>query len=271
MKLRKGVRFSDGEPLNAAAVKAQMEWIKDPKNGAWTAGWLKPLRAVEVADEHTIRWKFEEPWGGFLGVMANVPGYMISPKLLQDDPKKADTQPVGTGPYVLEDRSTGSWIKAKRNPSWWFGKSVGRPDMPYFDGTLTTVIPDPSVQLANLKSGKLDWMTLSKSQFEAVKGDPALNVYIDPVNHVRGYRFNPITIGLAILTESGTAFLGLGAEPPTASWGKELRVGYTYLERVPLFSLAPGLMITLTVLAFNFLGDGLRDALDPRLRGERVR
>jgi ABC-type dipeptide/oligopeptide/nickel transport system permease subunit len=78
-----------------------------------------------------------------------------------------------------------------------------------------------------------------------------------------------ITIGLAILTESTTAFLGLGAEPPTASWGKELRIGYTYLERVPLFSLAPGLMITLTVLAFNFLGDGLRDALDPRLRGER--
>jgi ABC-type dipeptide/oligopeptide/nickel transport system permease subunit len=77
-----------------------------------------------------------------------------------------------------------------------------------------------------------------------------------------------ITVGLAILTESGTAFLGLGAEPPTASWGKELRIGYTYLERVPLFSLAPGLMITLTVLAFNFLGDGLRDALDPRLRGE---
>jgi ABC-type dipeptide/oligopeptide/nickel transport system permease subunit len=77
-----------------------------------------------------------------------------------------------------------------------------------------------------------------------------------------------ITIGSAILTESSTAFLGLGVQPPTASWGKELRVGYTYLERVPLFSIAPGLMIALAVLAFNFLGDGLRDALDPRLRGE---
>ena len=51
----------------------------------------------------------------------------------------------------------------------------------------------------------------------------------------------------------------------------ELRVGYTYLERVPLFSLAPGVMITLTVLAFNFVGDGLRDALGPRLRGDRLR
>jgi len=78
-----------------------------------------------------------------------------------------------------------------------------------------------------------------------------------------------ITVGTAILVESSTAFLGLGIEPPTASWGKELRVGYSYLERAPLFSIAPGLMITLTVLAFNFLGDGLRDALDPRLRGSR--
>ena len=76
-----------------------------------------------------------------------------------------------------------------------------------------------------------------------------------------------ITVGIAILVESGVSFLGLGVQPPTASWGKELRVGFTYLEVVPLFSLAPGLMISLTVLGFNFFGDGLRDALDPRLRG----
>ncbi len=78
-----------------------------------------------------------------------------------------------------------------------------------------------------------------------------------------------ITVGTAILVESGVSFLGLGVQPPTASWGKELRVGFTYLEKVPLFSLAPGLMITLAVIGFNFLGDGLRDALDPRLKGSR--
>jgi peptide/nickel transport system permease protein len=76
-----------------------------------------------------------------------------------------------------------------------------------------------------------------------------------------------ITVGAAILAESGVSFLGLGVQPPTASWGKELRVGFTYLESVPLFSVAPGLMITLVVVAFNFVGDGLRDALDPRLKG----
>jgi len=76
-----------------------------------------------------------------------------------------------------------------------------------------------------------------------------------------------ITVGTAILIETGVSFLGLGVQPPTASWGKELRIGFTYLETAPLFSLAPGLMISLAVVAFNFVGDGLRDALDPRLRG----
>jgi peptide/nickel transport system permease protein len=77
-----------------------------------------------------------------------------------------------------------------------------------------------------------------------------------------------ITLGMFIMVESAAAFFGLGVQPPTPSWGKALRTGYSYLENVPLFSIAPGVMITLAVLAFNFLGDGLRDALDPRLRGE---
>ncbi len=58
------------------------------------------------------------------------------------------------------------------------------------DGVLTTVIPDPSVQLANLKAGRLDGMALDKSKYDAVKGDPGLNAYVAPVNHVRGYSFN---------------------------------------------------------------------------------
>lgn len=75
-----------------------------------------------------------------------------------------------------------------------------------------------------------------------------------------------IALGGNIMLESAVSFLGLGVQQPTPSWGNELRIGYSYLEIVPLFSLAPGLMITLAVLAFNFMGDGLRDALDPRLR-----
>lgn len=77
-----------------------------------------------------------------------------------------------------------------------------------------------------------------------------------------------LNMGASIMVEASAAFLGLGVQPPTPSWGQALRVGYSYLEIIPLYSVAPGVMITLAILAFNFLGDGLRDALDPRLRGE---
>ncbi|MCP4694875.1 MAG: ABC transporter permease [Desulfobacterales bacterium] len=75
-------------------------------------------------------------------------------------------------------------------------------------------------------------------------------------------------LGGAVGMEAGAAFLGIGVQPPTASWGRELRVGYTYLTTVPIFSMAPGLLIMLAVMSFILLGDGLRDALDPRIRGE---
>lgn len=77
-----------------------------------------------------------------------------------------------------------------------------------------------------------------------------------------------ITLGGNIMLESAVTFLGIGVQPPTPTWGKALRVGYAYLEVAPLFSIAPGLMITLAVLAFNFIGDGLRDAIDPHLRSQ---
>jgi peptide/nickel transport system permease protein len=75
-----------------------------------------------------------------------------------------------------------------------------------------------------------------------------------------------IAVGVNIMMESTVSFLGLGVQPPTPTWGNELKIGYSYLEVVPLFSIAPGLMITLAVLAFNFIGDGLRDVFDPRLK-----
>jgi len=76
-----------------------------------------------------------------------------------------------------------------------------------------------------------------------------------------------LSIGIAILVESGLSFLGVGVNPPTATWGGMISDGYEYLFSNPVLSLAPGICIILVVLAFNIVGDGLRDAFDPRLRG----
>jgi peptide/nickel transport system permease protein len=76
-----------------------------------------------------------------------------------------------------------------------------------------------------------------------------------------------IEMGICILAEAGLSFLGLGIEPPGAAWGSMVSDGYAYLMTRPILSFAPGLAIMLIVFAFNMVGDGLRDALDPRLRG----
>lgn len=75
-------------------------------------------------------------------------------------------------------------------------------------------------------------------------------------------------IGGIIILESALSFLGLGIQPPNPSWGGTLSDGRALLRQYPLITIFPGVMIFLTVLAFNLLGDGLRDALDPRQRAE---
>jgi peptide/nickel transport system permease protein len=76
-----------------------------------------------------------------------------------------------------------------------------------------------------------------------------------------------IQLGGIILAEAGLSYLGIGIKPPGAAWGAMVNEGYRYLMTNPWLSFAPGLAIMLVVFAFNLVGDGLRDALDPRLRG----
>jgi peptide/nickel transport system substrate-binding protein len=242
MRLRKDVRFHDGTSFNAQALKYQMDWIMDRDNLAWTRAWIEPLKAVEVVDEFTVRWRFKRPWGSFLGTMASVPGYMVSARALERDaarikakrlerelitarrkaqnerdPKRSaqaaqaiaameehhrryqalaregkslDIHPVGTGPFVFESASTDNYVQLKRNPAWWFGSSMGMPDMPYFNGIRVSVIPDPSVRLANLKAGTLDFIVADAVQYRMVKNDPNLNVVTFPVNWLVYLAFN---------------------------------------------------------------------------------
>jgi peptide/nickel transport system permease protein len=93
------------------------------------------------------------------------------------------------------------------------------------------------------------------------------------LRHIYPNAFQPllvmITIGLGmtILSEAGLSFLGVGITAPTAAWGSMINDGYKYLLYNPVLSIAPGVAIMLVVFGFNMMGDGLRDALDPRLRG----
>jgi len=91
--------------------------------------------------------------------------------------------------------------------------------------------------------------------------------------HILPNAFPPLIVivtmqlGGLILAEAGLSFIGIGIKPPGAAWGAMVNEGYPYLLRNPVLSFAPGIAIMLVVFAFNIVGDGLRDALDPKLRG----
>jgi ABC-type dipeptide/oligopeptide/nickel transport system permease subunit len=75
-------------------------------------------------------------------------------------------------------------------------------------------------------------------------------------------------MGMLLLAGGGLSFIGLGAQPPLPEWGALLAAGRDYMDTAPWLALYPGFFLTITVIAFNLLGDGLRDALDPIQRGD---
>ena len=107
--------------------------------------------------------------------------------------------------------------------------------------------------LAERSTGVSDWRMITRHIFP--NAFPPLLVMIT------------IALGSTILAEAGLSFLGIGIIPPTCAWGSMVNDGYQYLLTNPVLSFAPGLAIMIVVFGFNMMGDGLRDSLDPRLRG----
>lgn len=115
-------------------------------------------------------------------------------------------------------------------------------------------------------------LSLRETMFvDAARAMGASNIHII-VHHVLPNLIAPLivlgtlSLGWAILSEAGLSFLGLGVNPPTPSWGSMVSSGRLHILGAFYLSFFPGLMISITVLSFNMLGDGLRDALDPSLR-----
>lgn len=106
----------------------------------------------------------------------------------------------------------------------------------------------------------------------AIGKHPLRITFEDVIPNIAGALIVQVTIqlALAILTEAGLSYLGLGVRPPNPSWGRMLSDAQTYLSQAPHLAIAPGIAIALSVLGLNLLGDGLRDALDPTLRGRDV-
>jgi peptide/nickel transport system permease protein len=146
-----------------------------------------------------------------------------------------------------------------------------------------TRIIGPSVPTIILVIGLLSWMQvtrmvranfLSLKEQDFVTAARALGGVDRSIifRHILPNTLAPVVVaatlgvGYAIILEASASFLGLGVQPPTASWGTMLYRAQGLMIQAPWVAIFPGLMILVTVMAINFLGDGLRDALDPRAR-----
>ncbi len=116
-------------------------------------------------------------------------------------------------------------------------------------------------------------LTIKENDYVTAAGAIGASDWRIMIRHLLPNAFPPllvqltINIGTAIMMEASLSFLGIGISPPLASWGNMVNSGFRYLVTNPLLSFAPGLAILIVVLSINMMGDGLRDALDPRLRG----
>lgn len=132
----------------------------------------------------------------------------------------------------------------------------------------------------------LSWMTtarlvratfLSIREMDFVEASRALGTSNTRliVSHILPNAMGPIIVqgalqtAYSILTESGLSYLGFGIQPPTPTWGNMLNDAQTYMTRYPWLAIFPGLMIFMTVISVNFVGDGLRDAFDPHTTRNR--
>lgn len=119
------------------------------------------------------------------------------------------------------------------------------------------------------RGSTLDVVTHDYIEAARAVGNPAWRIAL---RHVLPNIFPPIlvqatlSIATSIIAEASLSFLGLGEQPPTAAWGAMLNAAQQFLTLAPWLAIFPGVAIFLTVLGFNLLGDGLRDALDPRQR-----
>jgi len=155
---------------------------------------------------------------------------------------------------------------------------------PYILGAIAIMtVLGPGVLNIFIAIGILGWASVArlfrssilsikeKEYIEAARAIGASNTRII-LKHILPNSFSPIivystmNVGAAIIVEAALSFLGLGVQPPTPSWGKMLSESMSYINTAPWLMFFPGLAILITVLGFVLLGDGLRDAFDPRLK-----
>jgi len=145
------VKFQDGTPFNADAVKWNIEYTQDPANKARKRSQLEDIKDVVAVDENTVRINLLRPSAPIFVNLADTTGYMMSPTAMKKlGAAGFATNPVGTGPFKFVSMDPADNVVVERNPEYW------EAGLPYLDKIIFYKIPDQSVRLTALRSGNID-------------------------------------------------------------------------------------------------------------------
>jgi len=169
--LRKGIQFHDGTDFNAEAVKWNIERCMNPEVAATPKASFDVIDSVEVLDDYTIKFNLKQPWGGVVDALGDRGGAMNSPAAVQKYGKDYGFNPVGTGPFKLEEYVSGSYCKLVRNDDYWMKDADGN-SLPYVDGVKIVLIKDPTVISAALETGELDMAWIPPKDIEKFEKNP---------------------------------------------------------------------------------------------------
>src|SRR5947208_1885807 len=169
MKLRQGVKFQDGEPFDAAAVKFNIErHLTLP--GSNRKAEISAVTGVEIVDDHTVKLVLSQPFAPLLAALTDRAGMMVSPKAAQSGGDFA-AHPVCAGPYKFAERVAQDRIVLERFADYWNKAAIK------FDRLIFLPIPDTTVRLANLQSGGLDLIErVAATDVAAVQKDKKLKL-----------------------------------------------------------------------------------------------
>ena len=192
IKLRRGVTFHDGERLDAAAVKFNIERHKNMA-GSNRRGELAPVTGVDVVDESTARLNLSAPFSPLLAALADRAGMMVSPKAAQAEGDKFGAKPVCSGPFRFVERVAQDKIVLERYPNYWNKGEI------HLDRVIYLPIVDSTVRLANLRSGQLDIIErMAGSDVPSLKNDSRFK--IARITEI-GYQGITINVGKSDLSQ----------------------------------------------------------------------
>jgi peptide/nickel transport system substrate-binding protein len=149
--LRPGVRFHDGRPFTAADVAWSIEYVQDPKNGAYGRSDLAVIEHVQVEDSHRIRVRLRSPFAPFLSALAGIQRLLILPKdSLKGAEGKPDALPPGTGPFLFSSWRTNQELRTARFDGYW------QRGLPYLDEVRFVIALDQTVRMTAVRVGDLE-------------------------------------------------------------------------------------------------------------------